>query len=243
MSKTRKKAKAGKAKTKTAKRTVAKKTTKTKAAKKSTAGKKLKTSTAARKTTRTTSRTSARSAKRPVATITGVIRTIPQARTKTAGSSMPPIGTPAPAFELMATDGSQISLEDFRGRANVVLYFYPKDDTPGCTVEACSFRDDYPRFDGADTVVLGVSPDSVTSHDKFTRKFNLPFPLLADEGADVARKYGVWVEKNMYGKKYMGVQRATFLIDKSGQLAAVWPKVSVDGHSAEVLTAVQKLGH
>ena len=159
----------------------------------------------------------------------------------TTNSSSLTVGSVAPDFELLATDGSSVRLSDFAGRANVVLYFYPKDDTPGCTVEACAFRDDWARFDGNETVVLGVSPDDIKSHEKFTRKFNLPFPLLADTETRVAQAYGVWVEKNMYGRKYMGVQRATFLIDKNGVLAAVWPKVSVDGHSTEVLREVAKL--
>ncbi|MCW5879616.1 MAG: peroxiredoxin, partial [Anaerolineae bacterium] len=132
-------------------------------------------------------------------------------------------------------------LSQFKGKQNVVLYFYPKDNTPGCTTEACDFRDNIARFQSADTVVLGVSCDSVDSHRKFTEKFSLPFPLLSDEDHAVAEKYGVWVEKNMYGKKSMGVQRATFLIDKSGKIAAAWPKVKVDGHVADVAEKLAEL--
>ncbi len=153
----------------------------------------------------------------------------------------PAIGSNAPAFSLPASTGKKISLKDFSGEKNVVLYFYPKDDTPGCTKEACGFRDDLKKFAAKDTVVLGISPDSVESHQKFTEKFSLPFPLLADEGHAIAEKYGVWVEKNMYGKKSMGVQRATFLIDKEGKIAAAWPRVQVDGHVDAVAEAVKKL--
>ena len=122
-----------------------------------------------------------------------------------------------------------------------MLYFYPRDDTPGCTTEACSFRDHFPVFEQHDAVVLGVSGDSLDSHRKFAAKFSLPFPLLADEDHQVAEAYGVWVEKNMYGKKSMGIQRATFLIDKQGKIAAVWPKVKVDGHFDEVAAKLAEL--
>jgi len=153
-------------------------------------------------------------------------------------TTMPRVGQKAPAFRLPSVDGGTISLSQFKGSKNVVLYFYPRDDTPGCTTEACGFRDDISRFDRRDTVVLGVSADSLESHRKFADKFSLPFPLLADEKHEVSEKYGVWVEKNMYGKKSMGIQRATFLIDKSGKVAAVWPKVKVDGHVDAVLEAL-----
>ncbi|MBS0204682.1 MAG: thioredoxin-dependent thiol peroxidase [Planctomycetes bacterium] len=152
----------------------------------------------------------------------------------------PAVGSKAPAFKLPASSGQTISLKDYLGK-HVVLYFYPRDDTPGCTTEACGFRDEIGTFESSDTVVLGVSTDSVGSHQKFAAKFSLPFPLLADEDHTIAEKYGVWVEKNMYGKKSMGIQRATFLIDKTGKIAATWPKVKVDGHVAEVAAALAEL--
>jgi len=122
-----------------------------------------------------------------------------------------------------------------------VLYFYPRDNTPGCTTEACDFRDNLAQFQSAETVVLGVSTDTVDSHEKFAAKFELPFPLLADEDHALAETYGVWVEKNMYGKKSMGLQRSTFLIDKSGKVAAVWPRVKVEGHAAAVAAKLAEL--
>ncbi len=151
------------------------------------------------------------------------------------------VGDTAPAFSMATDGGSKVSLKDFAGKKNVVLYFYPKDDTPGCTVEAKDFRDLYAKFKKADTVIIGVSKDSVKSHDKFKTKHCLPFTLGSDEDGAVCEAYGVWVEKSMYGKKYMGIQRATFLIDKKGAIAAVWPKVSVTGHAAEVLKAAESL--
>jgi peroxiredoxin Q/BCP len=154
---------------------------------------------------------------------------------------MPEIGKKAPAFRLPAVPDGPISLSQFQDSQNVVLYFYPRDDTPGCTTEACGFRDDLSRFKKLGTVVLGISTDDTASHEKFAEKFSLPFPLLSDVDHKVAEKYGVWVEKNMYGKKSMGVLRATFLIDKSGKIAAVWPKVKVEGHVAEVAEAVAEL--
>lgn len=157
-----------------------------------------------------------------------------------AESVVPAVGTKAPAFTLPAYPAGKIKLSQFQDEKYVVLYFYPKDDTPGCTTEACGFRDQHDDF-AADTVVLGISPDSVASHEKFTNKFSLPFPLLADEDHAIAEKYGVWVEKNMYGKKSMGVQRATFLIDKKGKIAAVWPKVKVEGHVAAVAEKLNEL--
>lgn len=154
--------------------------------------------------------------------------------------STPEVGSKAPSFKLPASTGTTISLKDYVGK-HVVLYFYPRDDTPGCTTEACGFRDEIGNFESSDTVVLGVSADSVASHQKFATKFSLPFPLLADEDHAIAEKYGVWVEKNMYGKKSMGIQRATFLIDKTGKIAAAWPKVKVDGHVAEVAAKLAEL--
>jgi thioredoxin-dependent peroxiredoxin len=153
----------------------------------------------------------------------------------------PKVGDRAPAFRLPAFPEGPIALSQFKGSKNVVLYFYPRDDTPGCTKEACEFSDQFSRLKKLDTVILGISTDSVESHEKFADKFSLPFPLLADENHAICDKYGVWVEKNMYGKKSMGVQRATFLIDKSGKIAAVWPKVKVDGHVDEVAEAVREL--
>jgi thioredoxin-dependent peroxiredoxin len=153
--------------------------------------------------------------------------------------TMPQVGRKAPAFTLPSPQGN-ISLKDQLGK-NVVLYFYPRDNTPGCTTEACDFRDQSAKLDEANTVVFGISPDSVASHEKFAAKFELPFTLLADEDHKVSEKYGVWVEKNMYGKKSMGIQRATFLIDKEGKIAAVWPKVKVAGHVAEVAEKIAEL--
>lgn len=155
-------------------------------------------------------------------------------------SAMPEVGSKAPTFDLPAFPDGKVKLSQFKGK-NVVLYFYPKDDTPGCTTEACDFRDHLPALTTKETVVLGISCDPVESHQKFAGKFSLPFPLLSDADHAVAEKYGVWVEKNMYGKKSMGIQRATFLIDKAGKIAAVWPKVKVEGHVAKVLEALAEL--
>ena len=149
--------------------------------------------------------------------------------------------TVAPDFTVKTDEGKELRLSSLRGR-NVVLYFYPKDDTPGCTVEACELRDAFPRFSKTNAVILGVSPDSVASHQKFKKKFELPFTLLADADHAIADAYGVWVEKSMYGKKYMGVQRATFLIDKKGSVAKVYPKVKPEGHAAEVEAELKTLG-
>ena len=141
----------------------------------------------------------------------------------------------------MTDEGTALRLSALRGRT-VVLYFYPKDDTPGCTVEACELRDAFPRFSKSNAVILGVSPDSVVSHQKFKKKFELPFTLLADTNHAIAESYGVWVEKSMYGKKYWGVQRATFVIDKKGSVAKVYPKVKPEGHAAEVEAELTKIG-
>lgn len=156
-------------------------------------------------------------------------------------TAIPAVGTKAPTFDLPAFPEGRFKLSQFKGKQNVVLYFYPRDDTPGCTTEACGFRDGIGQFQSAETVVLGVSTDTVASHQKFATKFSLPFPLLSDESHEVAEKYGVWVEKNMYGKKSMGIQRATFLIDKAGKIAAVWPKVKVEGHVDEVASKLAEL--
>ncbi len=150
----------------------------------------------------------------------------------------PQVGEPAPEFSLPASTGGTISLADFRGKQAVVLYFYPKDDTPGCTVEACSFRDNLGSVQGRGAVVLGVSPDSVAAHEQFTTKHGLNFPLLADAGAAVSQRYGVWVEKSMYGRTYMGVERSTFLIGKDGKVGRIWRKVTPKGHAEEVLAAL-----
>ncbi|MDB5335887.1 MAG: Peroxiredoxin [Planctomycetaceae bacterium] len=151
------------------------------------------------------------------------------------------VGDRAPAFDLPAFPAGQIKLSQFKSKQNVVLYFYPRDNTPGCTTEACDFRDGLAQFQQADTVVLGISTDDVASHQKFVEKFTLPFTLLADTDHAVADKYGVWVEKSNYGKKYMGIQRATFLINKQGKIAAIWPNVKVAGHVAEVAEALSQL--
>lgn len=150
------------------------------------------------------------------------------------------IGDKAPEFDL-PTDGSgNINLAELKGK-NVVLYFYPKDDTPGCTVEAKGFRDSLEAFEGANTAIIGISKDSEIKHSKFIEKHSLNFTLASDENGTTCEDYGVWVEKNMYGKKYMGIQRATFLIDTEGKIANIWPKVKVDGHVEEVLEAAKNL--
>lgn len=149
-------------------------------------------------------------------------------------------GSKAPDFTLLTDAGEKLKLSTLKGK-NVVLYFYPKADTPGCTKEACGFRDEFPRIEAANTVVLGASPDPVKAVAKFKQKFSLPFTLLADEEHAVAEKYGVWVEKSMYGKTYMGVERTTFIIDSEGKIAKIFPKVKVDGHTEEVLSALAAL--
>lgn len=152
-------------------------------------------------------------------------------------TTQPEVGKRAPAFTLLNDQGKKMRLSDFKGRY-VVLYFYPKDNTPGCTVEAKEFRDAASAFEARHAVVLGVSPDDEKSHCKFREKFDLSFTLLCDTDHAVAEKYGVWVEKNMYGKKFMGIQRATFLIGPDGKIVAVWPKVKPAGHAAAVLEAL-----
>jgi peroxiredoxin Q/BCP len=150
---------------------------------------------------------------------------------------LPKEGTIAPAFELTNDVGETVRLKDLRGK-QVVLYFYPKDDTPGCTKEACGFRDDYSRLRRAGAVILGVSPDSARSHTSFKEKFDLPFPLLADEDKKVCKLYGVWGKKKFMGREYMGVRRTTFLIGPDGKIARVFENVKADGHSQEVLAAL-----
>ena len=146
--------------------------------------------------------------------------------------------SPAPAFKLLDETGTHRSLADYLGKP-VVLYFYPADDTPGCTKEACSFRDDYGVYEQAGIVILGVSPDSPRSHAKFKAKYNLPFTLLADDGHQVCDLYGVWGDKKLWGHEYEGVLRTTFLIDEQGMVKKVLPNVKPDGHSAKVLAALK----
>lgn len=149
-------------------------------------------------------------------------------------ADMPNEGDTAPDFTLKADDGSDVSLSDFRG-SKVVLYFYPKDDTPGCTKEACEFRDAHAQYRDIDAVVLGVSPDPVENHVKFRDKYDLPFPLLADPEHEVAEAYGVWRRKSMFGKKFWGIERTTFLIDEDGRIEKVYANVKPKGHAGKVL--------
>jgi peroxiredoxin Q/BCP len=153
---------------------------------------------------------------------------------------MPEAGMPAPGFELPSDEGESVSLAGLRGTP-VVLYFYPKDDTPGCTTQACEFRDSWSDVKRRGAVVLGVSPDSVRSHGRFRKKFELPFALLADEDHSVAEAYGVWGEKTFFGRKYDGVHRTTFLIGPDGRIARVFRNVKPEGHAAEVLEALDAL--
>ncbi len=152
-----------------------------------------------------------------------------------ASGATPPTGSPAPAFELRDANGAFHTLGQYAGR-RVVLFFYPKDDSPGCTSEVCGFRDIYGDFDAHDAVLLGVSPDSCESHYQFATKFNLPYPLLSDPEHRTAEAYGVWGEKNRDGETYMGVHRTTFIIDEDGQIAKVYQHVSPDGHHHEVVS-------
>ena len=147
------------------------------------------------------------------------------------------VGGPAPDFSLQDGDGNTVSLRQLRGQ-RVVLYFYPKDDTPGCTKEACSFRDEFSRFKKANAVIYGVSRDHAASHQRFTQKYKLPFPLLSDPDAAVCKAYGVWKEKSLYGRLFLGIERSTFVIDEHGRIAAIFPKVKVDGHSDEIYEAL-----
>lgn len=148
------------------------------------------------------------------------------------------IGQAAPLFSLMSDEGSEIALADLKGK-NVVLYFYPKDDTPGCTIEAQDFTKKIKEFEKLDCIVLGISKDKVASHCKFIEKYNLAFNLLADENGEVCEKYGVIKQKSMFGKKYVGIDRSTFLIDKIGKILQVWRSVKVNGHVDEVLKALK----
>jgi thioredoxin-dependent peroxiredoxin len=148
------------------------------------------------------------------------------------------VGDTAPDFTLPTDGGGSISLSSLRGK-KVILYFYPKDDTSGCTKEACGFRDAEPDLSKLAAVVVGISKDSVASHDKFKTKYDLPFILASDEKSDVCERYGVWKEKSMYGRKYMGIERTTFLIDEKGAVRAVWNKVKIPGHVDEVLRTAE----
>ena len=150
----------------------------------------------------------------------------------------PTLGKPAPAFTLETDTGETLSLKDLKGRT-VVLYFYPKDDTTGCTLEACEFRDLFPRFRKSAAVILGISPDTVRKHVKFKAKYQLPFTLLADVDHAVAAKYGLWVEKLFWGRKYMGVERTTFIIGPDGKIRKIFARVNPEGHAAEVEAALR----
>ncbi len=150
------------------------------------------------------------------------------------------VGAKAPEFTLPRDGGGEVSLESLQGQA-VVLYFYPKDDTPGCTKEAIAFTEHADAFGAANAVVLGISKDTVAKHDKFRDKHGLKVALLSDENSDVCERYGVWKEKNMYGRTYMGIERTTVLIDASGTIARIWPKVKVAGHAEDILEAVKAL--
>ena len=152
---------------------------------------------------------------------------------------MPPVGQPAPAFKLPSTDGGEVSLDDFKGKQAVVLYFYPRDDTPGCTAEACSFRDLRSVFREQGAEILGVSTDNIRSHKKFQEKYHLTFPLLADTDHAVAEQYGVWQAKRFMGRQFMGIARTTFVINKDGVIKAVFPNVRVEGHADQVLQALR----
>ncbi len=151
----------------------------------------------------------------------------------------PEVGSKAPAFRLTGTGGKQVALKDFLGKKNLVLYFYPKDDTPGCTLEACGFRDAHGRFEEHDTVVLGVSRDALDSHQRFSTKHRLPFLLLSDPESEVAKTYGVYGRKQFMGREFFGVHRTTFVIDKNGTIRQVYPRVKVKEHAEEVLDFIR----
>jgi thioredoxin-dependent peroxiredoxin len=150
------------------------------------------------------------------------------------------IGDKAPDFTLPTDGNGTVALKAQRGKT-VIVYFYPKDDTSGCTKEACGFRDAMPDFSRIDATIVGISKDSVRAHDKFKQKYALPFTLASDESGEVCEKYGVWVQKSMYGRKYMGIERTTVLIDGKGVVRGLWPKVKIDGHVDEVLAAAKAL--
>lgn len=240
----RKKAKKTAKKTKMKKKTKAKKKTTKKLSKKKTAKRKI-TKTAKKKTAASKKSTTKRSTRKPQ------LRKVSNPKSESASSLELPrplalvenkigVGDQAPNFQLPDQNGQMHSLDQYRGK-NVVLYFYPKDDTPGCTREACSFRDNILRIENKDAVILGVSLDDTDSHKKFAEKYNLNFSLLSDTDKEVAQAYGVYTQKNMYGKTYMGVERSTFVIDKEGKIAAAFRGVKVDGHTEEVLAELEKL--
>jgi len=160
------------------------------------------------------------------------------ARVTASESRLPEVGQPAPDFTLTSTEGTDVRLSNFKGKQSVVLYFYPRDDTPGCTAEACSFRDLRTLFNENGAEILGVSPDTIKSHKKFQDKFHLNFPLLADPDHQVAEQYGVWQQKKFMGREYMGIARTTFVIDPNGTIKAVFPNVKVEGHADKVLQAL-----
>jgi peroxiredoxin Q/BCP len=168
-----------------------------------------------------------------------VKKTVKKTAAKTASTAGSLLGKKAPNFVMPTDDGGKVSLKDLRGK-KVVLYFYPKDDTPGCTTQACAFRDGLPKFNTAKAVIIGVSKDDLKSHAKFRAKYKLNFPLASDDSG-VSEAYGVWKEKNMYGRKYMGIERSTFIIDADGVVKAEWRKVSVPGHADEVTKTLQML--
>jgi peroxiredoxin Q/BCP len=157
-----------------------------------------------------------------------------------ATSPLPIVGKPAPDFTLPSTTGEPISIKQFKNKKTVVLYFYPKDETTGCTREACAFRDMNDEIEKQNVVILGVSTDSIEKHNGFREKHKLPFALLADEDAAVSKQYGVYKQKNLYGKKYMGIERTTFIIDRTGRIAQIYPKVKVDGHAQDVFEFVRE---
>jgi thioredoxin-dependent peroxiredoxin len=159
--------------------------------------------------------------------------------TATEHIQLPEVGQPAPDFSLPSTDDTTVRLSDFKGKQAVVLYFYPRDDTPGCSAEACSFRDLRSLFNEHGAEILGVSPDTIKSHKKFQQKYHLTFTLLADADHAVADQYGVWQQKRFMGRDYMGIARTTFVIDKDGTIKAVFPNVKVEGHADKVLQALK----
>jgi len=157
-----------------------------------------------------------------------------------ATSLLPVIGKTAPDFTLPSTTGENVSLRQFKGKKTVVLYFYPKDETPGCTKEACEFRDLSAEFEKHNAVILGVSTDSLETHQRFREKHKLPFTLLSDEDATVSKLFGVYKQKNLYGKKHLGIERTTFVIDRTGRIAQIYPKVKVEGHVPDLLEFVRE---
>jgi peroxiredoxin Q/BCP len=165
--------------------------------------------------------------------------TVILARVTATDSALPQVGQPAPDFTLPSTDGADVTLSSFKGKQAVVLYFYPRDDTPGCTAEACSFRDLRGLFNDNGAEILGVSADTLKSHKKFIDKYHLTFQLLADPDHAVADQYGVWQQKKFMGRQYMGIARTTFVVDKNGTIKAVFPNVKVDGHADKVLEALK----